>query len=91
MSACLWCGEPFEPREGGKPQRFCRPAHRRAFDHACGAWVRHAIAAGLLTGTTIREWHQRNARVAPDGQVASEATQAPPETRTQRGKGGEQT
>jgi hypothetical protein len=93
MSVCLWCGQSFEPRlSGGKPQRFCGAPCRRAFDHACGAWVRAAIAVGLLRSTTIREWAQDNARVASDGQVGSEATQvAPPETRTQRRKGGEET
>ena len=75
MSACLWCGQPFEPRRtGGKPQQFCSTPCRRAFDHACGAWVRAAIGFGLLRATTIREWHEDNARVAPDGQVRLEAT-----------------
>ena len=92
MSAlCLWCGQPFEPRlSGGSPQRFHSAACRRAFDHACGAWVREAINVGLLTAAVIREWAQDSARAGSKGQVGSEATQvALPETRTQRKKGGD--
>ncbi len=33
MGDCLWCGRSFEARtDGGRAQRFCRPACRRAVD-----------------------------------------------------------
>jgi hypothetical protein len=44
---CLWCSQPFEPRRsGGKPQRFCVPAHRRAFETAARQFLGRLIAAG---------------------------------------------
>jgi hypothetical protein len=77
---------------GGSPQRFHSAPCRRAFDHACGAWVREAINAGLLTAAVIREWALDSARAASRGPVGSEPTQiAPPEARAQRKKGGEDT
>jgi len=27
---CAFCGQPFTPRRGGRPQRFCSPAHKQA-------------------------------------------------------------
>jgi len=40
VTKCLWCGRAFTPRAtGGKAQRFCRPACRRAFDAAGRRWV----------------------------------------------------
>jgi hypothetical protein len=53
--ACLWCGSPFVPRRGGKPQRFCRPACRRAFDAAGRKYVAEAIADGTLTMAALRK------------------------------------
>jgi hypothetical protein len=47
---CLWCSQPFEPRRsGGKPQRFCVPAHRRAFETAGRQFLGRLIAAGELS------------------------------------------
>jgi len=47
---CLWCRRPFEPRRsGGKPQRFCVPAHRRAFETAARRFLGRLIAAGELS------------------------------------------
>jgi hypothetical protein len=47
---CLWCSQPFEPRRsGGKPQRFCVPAHRRAFETASRRYLGRLIAAGDLS------------------------------------------
>jgi hypothetical protein len=47
--ACLWCDDPFEQRaDGGKAQRFCRPACRRAFEAASRRLVAEAIAGGVL-------------------------------------------
>ena len=48
--ACVWCGQPFKPRRtGGSPQRFCLPAHRRAFDMAARRYVDRLIAAGRVS------------------------------------------
>jgi endogenous inhibitor of DNA gyrase (YacG/DUF329 family) len=44
--ACPWCSRPFTPRRsGGKPQRFCSPQCRRAFERELRAWARDQIAA----------------------------------------------
>jgi len=52
---CLWCGKGFTPRAtGGKPQAFCRPACRRAFDASGRRWVSVAIATGVLTVDGLR-------------------------------------
>ena len=89
-SLCLWCGQPFEPREGGKPQRFCQPTHRRAFDKAARAYVVWAIKTGRLSRTELRDTVQNQRGVAPDGQVAASGSPAPREGRAQRRKGGEE-
>ena len=48
-STCLWCETDFEPRvSGGKAQRFCRPACRRAFDTACRKYLAAEVEAGRL-------------------------------------------
>jgi hypothetical protein len=61
--SCAWCDHTFRPRvTGGHPQRFCRPACRRAFDAAGRRWVAEAIAAGTLTLDELR-----NASVATRG------------------------
>jgi hypothetical protein len=90
-ASCLWCGKPFKPREGGKPQPFCRPAHRRAFDKAARAYVAWAIETGSLSRTELRDTVQNQRGVAPDGQVAASGRPAPRDTRRLRGKGGEET
>jgi hypothetical protein len=74
VTKCLWCGHAFTPRaSGGKRQRFCRPACRRAIDAAGRRYVEVAVADGALT--------------IPDLRNASRATRAlegmrkiPPET-----------
>jgi hypothetical protein len=63
--ACLWCGEAFQARtNGGTTQRFCKTAHRRAFDHAARVWVRRAIERGILTVAQLRGV-ARTARALP--------------------------
>jgi hypothetical protein len=53
---CCWCGRPFRARQsGGKPQRFCRPACRRAFHAAARTWVLDVVAAGLLSVTDLKD------------------------------------
>ena len=52
---CLWCGSRFEPRnDGGKAQRFCRPACRRALDAAGRRWIAGALASGALSSGDVR-------------------------------------
>jgi len=52
---CLWCSKAFVPRrDGGKPQVFCRPACRRAFDAAGRRWVAEAITTGVLNVVALR-------------------------------------
>src|SRR5262249_29384117 len=47
---CLWCGHQFTPRcSGGKPQRYCLPACRRAFETAARVYVGRLITAGQLS------------------------------------------
>ena len=54
-TACTWCRSYFEPRsDGGRAQRFCRPACRRAFEAASRRFVAEAIAAGVLTVGALR-------------------------------------
>ena len=55
VTKCRWCGRAFTPRAtGGKAQRVCRPACRRAFDAAGRRWVAWALAAGILTIPDLR-------------------------------------
>jgi hypothetical protein len=52
---CLWCGSRFERRnDGGRAQRFCRPACRRALDAAGRRWIAGALASGALTSDMLR-------------------------------------
>jgi len=68
---CVWCSSPFELRaDGGSAQRFCCPAHRRAFDQAARDYVRREIASGRLTVAEVQD----SARAVVDGQVTAEAT-----------------
>ena len=51
----MWCGRAFTPHAtGGRAQRFCRSACRRAFDAAGRHWVAEAIAGGTLTLDSLR-------------------------------------
>lgn len=80
MRACLWCGCPFEPRLAGKAQRFCSPAHRRAFAQAAHEFVVRGIEDGTLTRDDLQEAAYGNAAFAREGQVAPAATPATPST-----------
>jgi hypothetical protein len=52
---CDWCGRPFQARQsGGHPQRFCRPACRRAYEAAGRRWMAEAVVAGVLTVDMLR-------------------------------------
>jgi hypothetical protein len=52
---CPWCGNRFERRnDGGKAQRFCRSACRRALDAAGRRWIAGALASGALTLDDLR-------------------------------------
>jgi hypothetical protein len=46
---CLQCGGPFDPRRGGKQQRFCTPEHRAAFHADARRWAEAAVTAGLVS------------------------------------------
>jgi hypothetical protein len=59
---CSWCDRTFRPRQGGRAQRFCRPACRRAFHTAVRAWALGAIENGALTVTDIKDHLQQRAR-----------------------------
>jgi hypothetical protein len=52
--SCLWCGEAFERREGGKVQRFCSADHRREYHEAARNWALRALDDGRLTLADIR-------------------------------------
>jgi hypothetical protein len=59
---CPWCQRPFTPRcTGGKPQRFCRDACRRAFERELRAWARNQIAAGGVTPAQLQRARSRDA------------------------------
>src|SRR5262249_45247037 len=67
-SRCLWCGRRFEPRgDGGKEQRFCSPACRRALDAAGRRFVAEAIACGLLSLDQIRKGVAATRALLPGG------------------------
>jgi len=69
MKHCLWCGRKFDPRKGGSPQDFCRPAHKRALETAARRYVRHEIAQGRLTVLKVKTGTKRartSARAAVD-------------------------
>lgn len=51
---CLWCGSSFDPRRGGKQQRFCTPEHRADFHANARHWAEAAVTAGLLSVTELR-------------------------------------
>jgi hypothetical protein len=71
---CLWCNRVFTPRAtGGKGQRFCRPACRRAFDAAGRRWVAEAIAAGMLTVGALRSGAAATRALAGAGGTPHEA------------------
>ncbi len=58
---CRWCHGAFRPRmSGGKPQRFCSPGCRRAFEAALRAWAQAEFAAGRITVTELQRVCCRN-------------------------------
>jgi hypothetical protein len=47
---CPWCSALFTPRQtGGRRQKFCSPACRRALDRALRAWAGQELAEGRVT------------------------------------------
>ena len=54
-SVCQWCEQPFRPRRGGSPQRFCGAECRTAFWTALRRWGERAVAVGILTIDEIRK------------------------------------
>jgi hypothetical protein len=52
---CPWCDRQFQTRQtGGRLQRFCLPACRRAFHAAARNWALDAVADCTLTIAEIR-------------------------------------
>jgi hypothetical protein len=52
---CPWCSAPFTPRRtGGRRQRFCSLACRRALDKALRAWAGQELAEGRVTVAHLR-------------------------------------
>jgi hypothetical protein len=55
---CAWCDEVFAARsDGGRAQRFCSIACRRALDAAGRRWVEAALADGRLTPAALKNGH----------------------------------
>ena len=66
-----WCSRLFRGRRtGGRAQRFCQPACRRAFHAAARAWALDAIAAGILTVTAVRTGLLATRALAPFASAA---------------------
>ena len=54
-TSCQWCAKPFQARRGGgSPRRFCCTKCRTTFWSALRRWGEHAIAAGTLTITDVK-------------------------------------
>ena len=76
---CLWCSRSYEARkDGGKRQRFCSPAHRRAFHHAPGLWMVSAIETGVMSRSLLREGLASNAALVPGSLGAAAPAPARP-------------
>jgi hypothetical protein len=58
----VWCEHPLRAAE----RPFCSTPCRRAFEAGLRAYVRHALASGLLAVAELKEWAQDNTRVAPE-------------------------
>ena len=78
-AACTWCRRYFKPRsDGGRAQRFCRPACRRAFEAASRRFVAEAMAAGTLTVDALRNGLGATRALLPGAMSASAIPPAPP-------------
>jgi hypothetical protein len=81
--ACPWCGRTFTPRAtGGKAQRFCREACRRAFDAAALRWVADALAAGTVTIADLRGGSCATRALARAGKIPPETDRPVPKPQT---------
>jgi hypothetical protein len=79
-TACLWCRRCFMPRRnGGKPQVFCRPVCRRAFDAAGRQWVANAIATGMLSADLLRNSFAATRALLPVAASPAPVREAQPE------------
>lgn len=71
---CPWCGRVFVPRRtGGRGQRFCSPACRRAFDAAARAKGRAEIASEGAPAPGIATQAGPTRAFARAGEAASSA------------------
>jgi len=67
---CLWCGSRFKRRnDGGKAQRFCRPACRRALDAAGRRWIAGALASGALRVHDVRNGYPTTRALLPGAEA----------------------
>ena len=71
MTACTWCGSPFEARAtGGKRQRFCLPRCRRDYEAACRAYAEREHREGRVSVSDLRMALQQRARLLQRDQAA---------------------
>jgi hypothetical protein len=79
---CAWCERPFTPRRtGGKPQRFCRGACRRAFERELRAWARDQITAGDVTQAQLQRARSVGAPTLGSGAPSSREQRALPRSK----------
>lgn len=66
MTACLWCGNPFEPRQsGGKAQRYCSASCRRGMEHSARSYALAAVDAEILTVEDLKRGPSSTPALAP--------------------------
>jgi hypothetical protein len=76
-SLCLWCNGCFEPRsDGGRAQRFCRPACRHALDAAGRRWIAAALASGTLTIDGLKDRAASTCALLPGTTSAASGSRA---------------
>ena len=76
---CEWCEQPFQPRRGGSPQRFCGPKCRSAFWSGLRQWGERAVVAGIVTIGDIRNGAAAACTLLPRGiSTAPADTRRPP-------------
>ena len=85
---CEWCGKGFDPRrDGGKPQVFCRPGCRRAFDAAGRRWVAEAITTGRLFVHELQNTPVATRALVPPSVSTPQVGEAAPQTIPRGSKG----
>jgi len=77
---CEWCEQPFQPRRGGSPQRFCGPKCRSAFWSGLRRWGERAVVAGIVTVGDIRNGAAAACTLLPRGISTAPADEAAPQS-----------